>query len=109
MFRLKIFIVIFSFILKQSEAKPIQSITVMVSPSRPFAFYENESLKGLEVDIIENFAKSRNAKIKYVATSAPLKEVFSSEELFSNFSQSIAFPLVFISIFEVTFQILNAQ
>ena len=93
MFRLTIFIVIFIFIfiLKPSETKPIQKIRVLVSQSKPFAFYENQSLKGLEVDIIENFAKSRNAKIKYFATDAPLKEVFSIEEHLTSFLQSDAF------------------
>ena len=91
MLQLKWSIVILIFTLKSFEMKPFQTITVMVSQSKPFAFYENQSLKGLEVDIIENFAKRRNAKIKYIVTDAPLKEVFSSEEHFTNFSQSAAF------------------
>ena len=92
MLQLKWSIVILIFTLKSFEMKPFQTITVMVSQSKPFAFYENQSLKGLEVDIIENFVKRRNAKINYVAANSSLKEIFSIEELFDNFSQSATFP-----------------
>lgn len=76
---------------QSSDQKLIQRMRVMVSESKPFAFYENHSCKGLEVEILENFAKRQNLKVEYIVIGAPLREVFSSEEQFNNFSKSPEF------------------
>lgn len=47
---------------------------------KPFVFYENRSLKGLEVDMIENFAKKIKLGIEYIVTNESLNGVFNSED-----------------------------
>lgn len=80
-----------TFGLKQSPAlKSIRKITVMASQVHPYVFHDKQqSVRGLDVDIIENFAKRFNFDIEYVIRNKSLKEVFSSEELFDKFVQSI--------------------
>lgn len=63
-------------------------ITVMVSQSKPFAFYENHSLKGLDVHIMENFANRFKLQIEYILTNETLNEVFSTNDRFEQFLQA---------------------
>lgn len=68
-----------------------QTITIMASQAKPYVYAQTKSLKGLDVDIMENFAKRQNLKIDYIIADQPLKEVFCSEDRFYNFSQTIEF------------------
>lgn len=56
----------------------------MVSPSKPFAFYENQSFKGLDVLIVENFAKKYKLKIKYILANESLNKQFLTESGFES-------------------------
>lgn len=63
----------------------------MVSPAEPFAYFDakNHYLNGLDVKIINNFAKKYNLKINYVVTNENLNEAFNSENRVDNFLESI--------------------
>lgn len=69
-----------------------QTVTIMASQAKPYVYENKPSIRGLDVDIIKNFAKRYNLKIDYIITDQQLKEVFSSEDRFNNFSQSTEFP-----------------
>lgn len=73
------FIVILPLIFESSESKSISEISVMVSPSKPFAFYENGLFKGLDVNIVENFARKFKLKIQYILANESLNEIFLTE------------------------------
>lgn len=70
-------------------SNPIQKITIMASQAKPYVYEEKRSFRGLDVDIIENFAKKHNLKTEYVSANEPLRSVFNSEDRFNNFSQSV--------------------
>ena len=86
---LKLTIIILAVILQSSESKSLNKLTVMVSQSKPFAFHENGVLKGLDVNIVENFAKKLILKVNYILANESLNYVFSTEESFDKFAQSI--------------------
>lgn len=69
----------------------MQKITVMGSHAKPYVFDGRQSIKGVDVDIIENFARKLNLKAEYIIADEPLGEVFSNEQHFENFSQSAEF------------------
>lgn len=55
-----------------------RSITVMASVAEPFVIYDRKSstLKGLDVDIINNFAQKHKLNVKFVLTDEIPNEVF---------------------------------
>lgn len=71
------------------EAKLSHKLTVMASQIKPFVFYENRLLKGLEVDMIENFAKQFNLSIEYIVTNESLNEIFNSKDHAEKWFKSI--------------------
>lgn len=67
-----------------------KEIVVAFSKRPPFVFYdENGALRGLDVSIIENFAKKFNFRIKYNEFNESLNEVFSREETIENILVSV--------------------
>lgn len=87
MFLLTCSIVILLHTSQSFEAKPLQSINVMISQTEPFAYFDAKqySLKGLDVEIIKNFARKFNLKMNYFITNETLNEVFSSENRANDF------------------------
>lgn len=63
----------------------------MASHAKPYVFDGGQSIKGVDVDIIENFARKFNLKVKYIIADEPLREIFSNEQHFEIFSQSFKF------------------
>lgn len=82
-----IFLLIF---LKHSSGTLVNrnNITVMISQIKPFAFYENETFKGLEVDIINNFAKKFNLNVIFSMSNITLKKIFNNSNEITKFAQS---------------------
>lgn len=66
-------------------------INVMVSQAEPFVFIDNatQKLNGLDVKIIENFAKRVNLQVNYIITNESLNEVFSTEKSLMHFLKLI--------------------
>lgn len=61
-------------------------ITVALSEQFPFVFLDqNETPKGLDVLIIENFAKQLYVQIDYVIFNSSLNYVFANKKHFSAF------------------------
>lgn len=60
------------------NTKSNRSITVMASVAEPFVIYDRKTstLKGLDVDIINSFAKKHNLLVKFVLTDEKVNEVF---------------------------------
>lgn len=85
----KSYLITFLFTLQFLVINSTREITVMVAQSKPFAFYENHSFKGLEIDLLENFAKRTKLKIKYHETDENLKKIFSSWQQTEQFLQSM--------------------
>ena len=88
MFCLKILIVVLAFQL--IEAGSMKSIKVMVSQTEPFAYFDakNQSLMGLDVEIVNNFAKKFKLKVKYIVLNESLNELFTSENRIEPFTKS---------------------
>ncbi|XP_031634347.1 uncharacterized protein LOC116347768 [Contarinia nasturtii] len=61
----------------------------MVSPTKPFAFYENQSPKGLDVDVIKTFARKYKLEVNFFEANETFKEVFSTAEHTDTFLKSI--------------------
>lgn len=57
-----------------------RSLTVMAFIAEPFVIYDRKSstLKGLDVDIIENFAKKFNLHVKFLLSNESLNELFEA-------------------------------
>lgn len=72
-----------------STQNSIRNITVMASQTRPFVFYENKILKGLDIDIKKSFTRKLNLNIKYFVTDQSLNELFSNENRSEQFFQMI--------------------
>lgn len=89
MFRLAFIIIILKITPRFSELKSPNKFTVLVSQTKPFAFYENHSLKGLDIEIIRNFARKFNLQIKYVILNESLNVAFSTEKRFEDFTRSV--------------------
>lgn len=72
-------------------AKQIRTIVVMVSQRESFAYYDHRkhSWEGLDIKIIENFAKKHKLKIKYIPTAKNINEIFGSDDRSANFSKGI--------------------
>lgn len=71
------------------ESSLTREIRVMASQMKPFVFYDKNTLKGLDIDIIENFAKKFKLKVKYITKNKSLNEAFSTQDGFDRFKQSI--------------------
>lgn len=73
------------------ETKIENKLTVMVSLANPFAIYDSrtQSLKGLDVILVDNFAKKFNLLPDYVIANQSLNEAFSSDESTERFLLSI--------------------
>lgn len=70
-----------------AELGSYRKITVAVSERIPFVVLDqNETLMGLDVQILENFAKKFKLQIDYVIVDASLNYVFSNEQEFRKFS-----------------------
>lgn len=65
-----------------SDVKSSYEITVMVSQTESFSFYDSnkQSWNGLDIEIVENFAKKINATIKYIVSNESLNGIFSFED-----------------------------
>lgn len=62
-------------------------ITVALSEQKPFVIIgEDDSPKGLDVSIIENFAKKLSLQINYVVINSSLNHMFSNEISFNPYS-----------------------
>lgn len=66
-----------------------REITVMVSQMKPFAYYEENSFKGIEIDILENFGKRFKLNIKYLEANETLNEIFSNHNQTKHFLKSV--------------------
>ena len=71
--------------------KPDRKITVLVSQSKPFAFYENGAFKGLDVNIVENFAKKFNLNVEYTVPHESLNKMFLAEDHFANATKAMRY------------------
>lgn len=73
------------------EVTSINQLTIMASTIKPFVVYHpNQStLIGLDVKIIENFAKRFNCEAKFIMTNESLLEIFSSNNRTIHFLCSV--------------------
>lgn len=76
-----------------------QKITVALSERKPFVFHDqNGILKGLDVSIIESFAKKHNLLINYVFVNVSLNYVFTNED-FTSLPAHVNFRYTFKIVF----------
>lgn len=71
------------------ESKSIQKIKVMASHAIPYVIRGENSLRGLDVDIVENFAKKHELEIEYVMANQSLQEIFNTQDMIESFLQTI--------------------
>lgn len=72
-----------------------QKITVALSERRPFVILDqNGTPKGLDISIIENFAKKFHLQIDYIVINSSLNYVFANEE--SSIASSIFNDLKYV-------------
>lgn len=84
--------IVTTFASKFEPLKPNKEIVVGFSNRPPFVFQDkNGAMKGLDVLIIENFAKKANLQIKYKHFDASLNEMFGREDTFENVLMSSIF------------------
>lgn len=74
----------------------IQKLTVMASEAKPFVFKDKQSVKGVEIELIKNFAKKFKLDVEYIVTNESLREVFSNEIQSELFLRSIKHLYVII-------------
>lgn len=61
-----------------------KEIVVAFSQRPPFVFQNSAgALNGLDILLVENFAKKTNLQIKYIEYKTPLNEVFIKEKTFN--------------------------
>lgn len=89
MFRLVFTMIILIISSELIESKSVDKITVLLSQMKLFAFRENHSLKGLDIEILRNFGKKYNLEIEYVVANETLNEAFSTEKHFEYFTRSM--------------------
>lgn len=77
MVSLKYFIVFVFFTIDPSEER---SIVVAVPRSDPFFVHQNSSQNGLDIKIIETFAKKIKHSVEYMVINGTLSEVFATED-----------------------------
>lgn len=83
MFHLKYLAIVLFLTFDSSEQK---SMFVMISQSDPFFLRQSTSLRDLDVEIIENFAKTMKYQVKYIVINKTLGEIFDTEKAFDEFS-----------------------
>ena len=88
---LKLAIIALVVILQLTEAKSLDKLTVMMSQANPFAFHENGVFKGLEVKIVENFAKKFKLNVRYIHATESLNEMFVTEGRFVNATKAMRY------------------
>lgn len=94
---LRISILFSAFLLSSNEpttieiATPINQLTIMASVVEPFVTYHSNqsALIGLDVKIIENFAKRFKLEPKFIMTNQSLLEVFTSDDRAARFLRSV--------------------
>lgn len=70
---------------KFQSSRSNKEIVVAFSERPPFVFQDqNGALKGLDILIVENFAKKSNLKIKYKKFTGSLNAMLNREETFEN-------------------------
>lgn len=104
---IKFTIVIVFFTLKLVEMKSDRKITVLISQTKPFAFRENGVFKGLDVNIVENFAEKYKLKIRYIVATESLNELFSTERDFENDTKAMRYSWVALQIPEFELSLLR--
>lgn len=66
-----------------------RKLKIMISQRIPFAFNPNDNgvsgLRGLDILLLDSFAKQYNLHIEYVTFNISLTEIFESEELMETF------------------------
>lgn len=69
----------------------VQKIKVLASVMEPFVIYDGHSRRftGLDVDILENFAKKIHFEVEFVASTKHLNEIFCKENKSIDVSQLI--------------------
>lgn len=84
-------ILIITFLSNFIDVTSINQVTIMASPIEPFVVYNpNQSkLIGLDVEIIENFAKKFNFEVKFIMTNESVLEIFSSDDRTIHFLRSV--------------------
>lgn len=71
------------------QIKPNREITIMYSIREPFVMeshLKGSMLKGLDVSVVENFARKFQMKTTYIRSNESLNSVFNSEEDLRNFT-----------------------
>lgn len=70
-----------------------EKIKIMYSHQAPFVIKSDldGSLKGLDISIMENFAKKMNLHIEYIQSNESLHSVFNSDKKFENFMENHSF------------------
>ena len=71
------------------KTNKINKITVMASQAKPFVFRKEESINGMEIEMINNFAKTFKLHVDYIIANESLKEVFSDRKQTKRFLKSI--------------------
>lgn len=82
---------ILTFLSNFLDVASINQLKIMASPIEPFVIYNpNQStLIGLDVKIIENFAKRFNLETNFIITNESLLEIFSSDDRTTHFQRSV--------------------
>lgn len=68
-------------------------ISVLISKYEPFVFFTNETEsqgpKGLDISILNNFAKKFNLQIEYIQSNESLREAIVSEHKFKKMLENV--------------------
>lgn len=80
-----------------SNQIPNRKIKVMASIAKPFVFQEKQLLKGMEIEMINNFASKMHLNVEYFIANGSLNEVFSRTDTLNQFMQSIAHLYVILN------------
>lgn len=77
------------FLCEVQTKKSIEKISVMYSDREPFVIEKKHrnAPGGLDVTIMENFAKKLKLKTEYIRSNQSLNLTFFSEDAFINFTQ----------------------
>lgn len=70
------------------NGKSTDKVTVAVSVREPFVVYDekNKELKGMDITMLKEFGKKYRISMEFVKLNVKLNEIFSSENLFNNFT-----------------------
>lgn len=89
-------ILLLFFFISRTQSLDVDSsakITIMFSHRNPFVIDSDQNLlpRGLDVSIVENFAKKYKLHTKYIRSNGSLNSVFHEEQSFNNFTKTVAF------------------